>query len=71
MLRRRDGHSVYEVAGSATYTSSRVLAAERRLLATAARTDGRRVDPALVDLALLESVANGDHPEPRPGGAGP
>ena len=59
VLRRRDGHSVYEAAGSATYSSSRVMAAERRLLATAARTDGRRVDPALVDLALLESVANG------------
>ena len=59
VLRRRDGHSVYEVAGSATYSSSRVMAAERRLLATGARTDGRRVDPALVDLALLESVANG------------
>jgi hypothetical protein len=59
VLRRRDGHSVYEVAGSATYSSSRILAAERRLLGTAARTDGRTVDPALVDLALLESVANG------------
>ena len=59
VLRRRDGSSVYEVAGSAKYSSSRVLAAERRLLATAGRTDGRSVDPALVDLALLESVANG------------
>lgn len=59
VLRRRDGHSVYEVAGSATYSSGRVMAAEGRLLATGARTDGRRVDPALVDLALLESVANG------------
>ena len=58
-LRRRDGHSVYEVAGSAMYSSSRILAAEGRLLATAAHTDGRRIDPAMVDLAMLESVANG------------
>jgi conjugative relaxase-like TrwC/TraI family protein len=59
VLRRRDGHSVYFLAGSTTYSSSRVLTAEKRLLATAALTDGRRLDPAVVDLTLLESVANG------------
>ncbi|QLQ16097.1 MAG: relaxase domain-containing protein [Micropruina sp.] len=59
VLRRLDGQSVYTVAGSITYSSGRIMAAEQRLLATAARTDGRRIDPALVDLALLESTANG------------
>ena len=42
-LRRPSGLSVYEVAGSATYTSDRVLAAERQILAAARRTDGWRV----------------------------
>ena len=59
VLRRRDGHSVYQLAGAATYSSGRIIAAERRLLSTAALTDGRGIDPALVDLALLESAANG------------
>mgnify|MGYP000891927309 CR=1 FL=1 len=58
-LRRRDGHSVYQLAGSTTYSSGRIIAAERRLLSTAALTDGHSIDPQLVDLALLESVANG------------
>ena len=59
VLRRVDGSSVYTVAGSASYTSGRILAAEHRLLATAGRTDGWTVDPAIVELALLESTANG------------
>jgi len=59
VLRRRDGHSVYELAGATTYSSGRIIAAEKRLLSTAALTDGRTVDPEHVDLALLESVANG------------
>jgi conjugative relaxase-like TrwC/TraI family protein len=58
-MRRRDGTSVYELAESTVYTSSRILASEQSLLATAARTDGRRIEPALVDIALLEAVANG------------
>jgi hypothetical protein len=36
-----------------------VIAAERRLLATAGLAGGRSIDPPLVDLALLESAANG------------
>ena len=58
-LRRADGSSVYTVAGADLFTSTRILEAERRLVATAGRTDGRAVDAVAVDLALLESAANG------------
>lgn len=58
-LRRLDGHSVYTIAGETRYTSARIVAAERRLLTTAALAGGRAIDPTLVDLALLESAANG------------
>jgi conjugative relaxase-like TrwC/TraI family protein len=58
-LRRTDGSSVYTVAGAELFTSARILDAERRLVATAGRTDGRAVDEVAVDLALLESAANG------------
>jgi conjugative relaxase-like TrwC/TraI family protein len=59
-LRRADGSSVYTVAGSELFTSARILAAEQRLVATAGRTDGRVVDAETIDLALLESAANGN-----------
>lgn len=39
-LRRRDGSSVYEVAGTRVYTSAAVVAAERSLLGFAAGTGG-------------------------------
>ncbi len=58
-LRRRDGSSVYDVAGSQLYTSARVLADEKFLVDTAQLRDGRVVSHGDVDLALLESVANG------------
>ncbi|MCF6506690.1 toprim domain-containing protein [Blastococcus sp. MG754426] len=58
-LRRSDGASVYTVAGSRLYTSRAVLDAEALLLAAAGRGEGRRADPATVELALLESTANG------------
>jgi conjugative relaxase-like TrwC/TraI family protein len=58
-LRRADGSSVYTVAGADLFTSTRILAAERRLVATAGRTDGHTIDGFAVDLALLESAANG------------
>jgi len=59
-LRRADGSSVYTVAGSELFTSNRILAAERRLVATAGRTDGQVLEAETVDLALLESAANGN-----------
>ena len=54
VLRRIDGSSVYTVAGSDLFTSPRILAAEQRLVTTAGRTDGRVVDAATLELALLE-----------------
>src|SRR5215211_4167287 len=59
-LRRADGSSVYTVAGSELFTSARILAAEQRLVAAAGRTDGRFLDAGTVELALLESAANGN-----------
>ncbi|GAB3821905.1 hypothetical protein GCM10028820_31450 [Tessaracoccus terricola] len=59
VLRRRDGASVYTVAGAARFTSRAVVAAEGRILELAGRGDGRRIGEQFVSLALLESVANG------------
>jgi len=59
ILRRRDGSSVYTVAGAALFTSQTVMDAEARLVAAALRTDGPAVPAAVVELALLESAANG------------
>lgn len=58
-LRRADGSSVYTRAGADLFTSSKVLAAEQRLVDAACRHDGYAVEAASVDLALLESTANG------------
>ena len=58
-LRRADDSSVYTVAGSELFTSPRILSAEQRLVAAAGRSDGRVVDAGTVELALLESAANG------------
>jgi DNA primase catalytic core len=58
-LQRKDGSSVYTIAGSRYYSSARVLDAEQRLVAMAGRTDGRRVDAAGFDITLLEQAANG------------
>jgi conjugative relaxase-like TrwC/TraI family protein len=58
VLRRSDGSSVYTVAGSELFTSTRILAAEQRLVTAAGRTDGWVLDAATVELALLESAAN-------------
>jgi hypothetical protein len=60
VLRRLDGSSVYTVAGSELFTSNRILVAEQRLVAAAGRTDGRVLDADTVELALLESAANGN-----------
>ncbi len=58
-LRRADGASVYTQAGSDMFTSSKVIAAEQRLVDVAGRHDGYAVEASSVDLALLESTANG------------
>ena len=58
-LRREDGSSVYEIAGSAVYTSENILAAEQRLVHTAGLVDGHRASGDAVALALLEQAANG------------
>ncbi|GAA3519159.1 MobF family relaxase [Nocardioides daeguensis] len=58
-LRRADGASVYTQSGAELFTSSKVLGAEKRLVAAAGRHDGYAVEESSVDLALLESTANG------------
>ncbi len=58
-LRRADGSSVYSQAGADLFTSSKVLAAEQRLVDAAGRHDGYAIEASSVDLALLESTANG------------
>lgn len=59
ILRRPDGESVYQVHGSTRYTSTRVLAAEQRLLAAARTGGGRAVDEVVVGVAVAEAAANG------------
>jgi DNA primase catalytic core len=59
VLQRSDGTSVYTVAGSELFTSTRILDAEQRLVATAGRYDGHAISPAAVDVALLQARANG------------
>jgi len=59
VLRRSDGTSVYTVAGSELFTSTRILDAEQRLVDTAGRYDGHTISPAAVDVALLQATANG------------
>jgi conjugative relaxase-like TrwC/TraI family protein len=58
-LRRVDGSSVYTLAGSDLYTSTRILDAEARLVDAAGRHNGVTVEQTAVDLALLEMAANG------------
>jgi DNA primase catalytic core len=59
LLRRSDGASVYTVAGAELFTSTRILEAERRLVATAGRRDRHGITTTAVDMALLEVTANG------------
>src|SRR5829696_8460930 len=58
-LQRADGASVYTVAGADLFTSTRILDAERRLVAIAGRRDGQIISATAVDTALLETTANG------------
>jgi conjugative relaxase-like TrwC/TraI family protein len=57
--RRADGASVFTVGGSTQYTSTRILAAEQRLMEAAALTDGAALAPVAVDIALAEADATG------------
>jgi DNA primase catalytic core len=59
VLQRSDGMPVYTIAGSDLFTSTRILDAEQRLVATAGRYDGHTISPAAVDVALLHATANG------------
>ena len=54
-LRRADGSSVYEVAGSRRYTSAAILDAERRILGEAACQDFRVIDSDAVDAGVAGS----------------
>jgi hypothetical protein len=58
-LQRSDGASVYTVAGADLFTSTRILDAERRLVAIAGRRDGQIISAIAVGTALLEATANG------------
>jgi hypothetical protein len=61
LLRHSAGASVYTVAGSELFTSTRILDAEQRLVATAGRYDGLAISPAAVNVALLlQATANGE-----------
>jgi conjugative relaxase-like TrwC/TraI family protein len=56
-LRRRDGASVYRTHDTTVYTSTAVLAAERRILQAASRRGGRTADPASIARAIAEHHA--------------
>ena len=58
-LRRTDRSSVYEVAGSAIFTSTQILTAEARIVEAAGMNDRHRASPDAVEMALLEQAANG------------
>jgi conjugative relaxase-like TrwC/TraI family protein len=53
-LRRRDGASVYRPHDNTVYTSTAVLAAERRILQAASRRGGRTADPASIARAITQ-----------------
>lgn len=58
-LRRRDGTSVYNRHGSTTYTSTDLIAAERRILDAAHQRGGRIAAAIDVELAFADSAARG------------
>lgn len=58
-MRRRDGADVHTRHESQLLTTAAVLDAEARIVALAARTDGIAIDDKHVEIALLESAANG------------
>ncbi|WP_373123000.1 MobF family relaxase, partial [Mycobacterium marinum] len=58
VLRRLDGSSVYTRHDTTVYTSTAIVAAERRVLAAARMRNGRTVDATSVGLALAETHAS-------------
>jgi len=58
-LTREDGSSVYRHTGRDLFTSTRILKAEQQIMTSAGREDGRVVPVENVEVALLESAANG------------
>ena len=58
-LRRPGGASAYTVHGNATYTSTRILEAERGLLDLAVRADGRVIGEGRVRLAVDSAAMEG------------
>ncbi|WP_052493337.1 MobF family relaxase [Rhodococcus sp. MEB064] len=58
-MRRRDGLDVHTRHESQLMTTAAVLDAEARIVALAQRNDGVAVDDEHVEMALLESTANG------------
>jgi len=58
LLLRPDGTPAYEQPGATRYTSMRILRAEARIVAAAARRDGRTADPNSIALAILQTMAN-------------
>lgn len=58
-LTRADGSSVYRHTGRDLFTSPRILEAEQQIMIAARREDGRVVPVEAVEVALLESAANG------------
>ena len=59
ILCRRDGISVYQIAGSDLFTSKKIMDAETRIIDTAGQPGGRVVDAESVELALFESSDHG------------
>lgn len=57
VLRRRDGTSIYTRHDTTTYTSTALLAAERRILAAAERTGGLVIDPASIEIGIKQQHA--------------
>ncbi|NRQ51074.1 MobF family relaxase [Aeromicrobium stalagmiti] len=58
-LRREDGTSVYRHGGRDRFTSQRILSAEEVITTVAELREGRTVPDDDVDVALVESAANG------------
>ncbi|MEJ7774862.1 MAG: MobF family relaxase, partial [Nocardioidaceae bacterium] len=58
-LQRTDGTSTYTIAGAQRFTSTRIRAAERRLVAYAAQSGAPVVPEVRGQLAVMEAAANG------------